>query len=658
MELLLQLDPTTFNFVSDIVAFLLRAAFDLALVGIYALFLTWHFKSGRTIGLKDLAKIPSGFFGSMYQAKRIGPSLPILMLVLLYFVADLSHSLADTGMAFISVNQEGPADAVLNLWRRNPKRLMHTAGDPTGSLTAVKVELHQSDLTNASAVEQAQAETAVVSNFLGAAQTIARGDSPFVKTDLSKRVSLRRSWGSIPNVLAHFNPDDTPHVTMDLELPVACASSEMVQVNLISGIYNEPRTNPVRSTAQVPNCTFTQPRATGIFQKSKIPKAGVLETVFFRGTIKLQNDTGLYQDFTATPKIKELARNRKDWRQGRRLPGLQSIQVSAESGQTLTVPLDYAILALGAESLAVPFQRSINGPTEWQRHNTYGLVVKPSGGCPMRPSGLPTNDMQCLGIIELYCEAFQEDFVTEISKADDIDIYIPNDSQCSTNSLEFLWGRNFVVDQEFTAVVAGMYGRIRPDAFDGTDSIVRFHQNVMFAALFALGTIDSRPSTATVVRPQINVVYIIFMIILPLLVACMLAVAFCLARKSLLPLPRNAWDVLILGGETSEYLTCRDEKTHEFPPVDNSKLFGLNEQTQKLVIHTNDGTEMEGESVPGKVGRATNEPPQQPSPLELDVLETGVHSAEPLTVWFDGEAKASLPEQCNVRDPSGILFHK
>ena len=59
------IDPTTFNFLSDVVSVIGRWALGLALTSyLYVVVMTWQVRSGRSIPVKALGDIPEDFFAA------------------------------------------------------------------------------------------------------------------------------------------------------------------------------------------------------------------------------------------------------------------------------------------------------------------------------------------------------------------------------------------------------------------------------------------------------------------------------------------------------------------------------------------------------------------------------------------------------------------
>ena len=95
-------------------------------------------------------------------------------------------------------------------------------------------------------------------------------------------------------------------------------------------------------------------------------------------------------------------------------------------------------------------------------------------------------------------------------------------------------------------------------------------RNAIPAAMFALGTLDEMLSVESVVRAQVNGVYIFFMIF-PLLLSIALCATVCI-RKDGRDVPRNPYHMLMLGKHCHENLDIPDKTRNEFPRNCNRRL--------------------------------------------------------------------------------------
>jgi len=154
------------------------------------------------------------------------------------------------------------------------------------------------------------------------------------------------------------------------------------------------------------------------------------------------------------------------------------------------------------------------------------------------------------------------------------------DSSCELKRLHLVWVRNFEVDEELVAVAAGVLGRVRPHPWD-MDAFGSVHINVLLAALFALGSLDQLPSIEEEVSPQVNAVYMFFMIFPVAMAASVLFVAWT-KREEKLPIPSNGWELMVLGsGEDA--VPQHDGQNGTFPKLSEDLVYGHSHQ--HLGIH-------------------------------------------------------------------------
>ena len=93
--------------------------------------MTYRLKRGEQVPLGETGGLPGDFFGALSNVLWRW-SLTGLALALLLCFADFTHSIADTGMDFVSVNEVGHMEPVLIISKekRNTKRPYETAVDP------------------------------------------------------------------------------------------------------------------------------------------------------------------------------------------------------------------------------------------------------------------------------------------------------------------------------------------------------------------------------------------------------------------------------------------------------------------------------------------------------------------------------------------------
>lgn len=168
------------------------------------------------------------------------------------------------------------------------------------------------------------------------------------------------------------------------------------------------------------------------------------------------------------------------------------------------------------------------------------------------------SDTTCAVFVMLECEEFLEE---SSGVANDGVFIVGETSNCEMTWLTIVWGQNFLLDDEVLAVTAGLFGATRPSTMEGVSAHWRAG---MLGALFALGTIDAKPSIEVIVRPVINEIYLIFMS-LPVVLALLCFLLVLTLRHKALPIPTTAYDFMVLGRENE--VTPRRSKRDRFSAV-------------------------------------------------------------------------------------------
>jgi len=227
MLILEGINPTIFNFVSDLVGMAAVVGVGFAFSYVYMLIMSWQVESGKSIPVNALGFIPGDFFAATRLARGLKWSMPALVMALLFLVTDFAHSVADLGLEFVTVEMEGPHDAILNLEVTNPSRLIHTAGDPLNGFTLPVPKSY-----SVGDVALANEQYSMIATFLDAVDLLARGGSPFVIDDNTVSSIHYKIWGGFNETKAVFNPDNRLLSRIHLEIPLKCTRSEMVPIDL------------------------------------------------------------------------------------------------------------------------------------------------------------------------------------------------------------------------------------------------------------------------------------------------------------------------------------------------------------------------------------------------------------------------------------------
>lgn len=576
-----RMDVNVFNFISDLVAFVTRVLFGLALAVMYTGLMSWHMTAGHGIPVTALAWIPGDVVAATQWARTLQFTIPALLIAVLLLVADLSHSMADLGLTAVTITEPGSLQPVLSLRTadRNPQRPLQTAGDPLTPRTDIYVDYGGSDFG-------LDTKTDVLSEtMLAAGAQLARGSSPFLngvgRDYLFYPISTL--GGVTVQTIVGICEDDAV-VEIAIDIPLECASPNMSTIHQINVGQIVDKT--IRNTALVPNCTYFRERASGVYQDASMPRraAGwpqILETAGMAGIAPVgiyntsarllvgndddnNNETALVVELS--PAEKKFARDRVDWTQGRTVSNVvKGIQIGNE-----TIRFASAVLATGPETGVFPTSAGNNGVALYQRRSDYHIFGEVEGPCPTRPSGRSTEGLACIASAVVKCDTFEEDYQFSGN-----DLFFPtSSSSCELSRVNVVWGANFVADDELVAVLAGLYGNVKPEFRDFGER--RFMLHGILGALFVMGTLVERPSVEIKVRPKLSGVYVCFML-LPGAVAVLGFLVAWLLRDQNLPVPSLSWDLLVLGKElaSDDKIPTRRNKLDKFGPADPQLVLRL-----------------------------------------------------------------------------------
>jgi len=512
--------------------------------------------------------------------------------------------------------------------------------------------------------------------FLEAAYLIARGGSPFVDNRRVKRVD--GEWGGVSNAAFYFQPDGSHLTQIDLLLPLNCSNTEMVEVEQelqpfpnpdptrflpadFEALVDTDRNNKLTNTALVPNCTYSSSRASGVFDAETIGTASVHEYAWllsphFDGQVFLTKDEARFTEFNVTRNTRLLARDCDDWREGR------SAQSDIDGLQIGSVEISFGAVVLATGPETVPgVSASLESGFFWERRNTYGVVAEVLGDCPPRPSGIAAADSSCMVVMRMNCQAFDED----IEPWPERDAFVGN-PDCRLETVYMVWGKGFEADAELVAIVAGLYGRVQPNFFDGSAED-QFLMNAFFAALFVAGTMDIRPSLVQTVAPVINGFYIVFTL-LPFYLSLVLILVSLAKRRARLPIPQSVWELLVIGREEAKVPT-RESKKDLFPESNNNLALALvrEESGEGEVLgmvsdptFANNGLPLKEKLFPKKLSDSTL--PTQP---DSEILETNAEKEKDVgsqtsreetssSTHDEEDPWATAAARPSLADPSGI----
>lgn len=582
-------DATLFNFYADLLGVAFQAIFAFAIAHAFVYLMSSHLRKGHPIPTKLLGTIPSNFVSSIHFACLLKLSGPVLALALLLALSDFSHSIADLGLSFVTVETEGPSETVLSLDQRNPTRLLELSGDPTSPRTQA---LADSASTLEKDLSQARLDARLIRNFLVAIDDIAGGGSLLANYTEAAQTDLKYHGA---DVLTYFGHNHEPLSQISRFLPLDCSSSSMATIaQSIFGLPDiKPRFNPLRNTASLASCSYNRPRSSGVYDSSSSSKndknAKILEyaTIPFPAeNVTLIQNGALVQNISLSPADQLLARDRDNWKKGRDVSNINGIQIgdlSIQFGTTVLATGDFAQpqflnvsdtiqLGLGTNAVATGLNQPeiliVDGAVQFLLTRHYFLVSNVVEECPPLPSGKTFQDLECMVFSEILCEPALEEDIEPFILSDFADLeddplfqFIPKeDSFCSIHTGHLVWGQNFVVDDELLAVTSAVLTRAQVNSWKA-HGVRDAMQNCVLAAMFALATTTEMPSLQSQVRAQVNVIFVLFMI-LPLLVTALIFVVTLGSSK--LPIPVEGWQLMVLGRE-EESVPTRKESERDFP---------------------------------------------------------------------------------------------
>lgn len=472
---------------------------------------------------------------------------------------------------------EGPSDTVVSLTERNSDIPFEAAGDPVNERTAASLAEFEALLRGELAwtpelTEKLSRNERLVASFIAAVDAIARGESPLLSTNTSQSNDFESSTDlglfDYAGVDVYYLEAIKGSVLtgIDLAIPLTCKSMEMRPVDQLQG-KGEDR---IYTTARIPDCVFSSKRESGIFYDDDATGSTQLRaeiTAYLRAFssrpdatqqgISLLIGNESFTVLSIPAKVRDLARDRDDWKFGRTISGIRAIQFG-----TTEITVGRVVLASGGEGLV---ELSLND-TVADRTTEYVLVGEIDGDCPPFPAGSAGQGSECLSVTTLRCFTFPEDYLSK--RVDSI----PEVTDCNVNRVEIIWGNNFEVDEQLVAAVAGVYGRNKKNARSDRQELL-LALNSVPAALFTLGSMDMRTSKMQTVSPSINEVYISFML-LPIIVALASFFIAYKMREECLPIPENCWHLMVLGSEEN-VVPARNSSREKYPEIDKRLRFGV-----------------------------------------------------------------------------------
>lgn len=547
--------------------------------------MTLHVQSGGTIPVNFLGIMPQNIRDG-YRIARQGGGLSkgLLVLITLILVAEFSHTISDINLNFATVVLPSDQDTVLSTRARNVDYLYHVVGDPYNVRTMIASETE---------LDGSISDYQLSNSFIAAADSIARGTSPFLLTGKNGYTPVDTVFVHGTEMFLYDTLDGTTLSTLQTRIPLKCNPLEKmkqikqsISVDVSSGIPGYK--DNIDIFASIPNCDFSQERKTGIYLDEHYDRENFNITVtsfaryipkFLPGTnlnapIKLRFSNGKDADTFDMPRgARGLARDRTSgWKSGRTVFGITDIV----HNNFYTVKLGKLVYAntgsfLGMGTTGMGADENILDST-----HEYIFVAEIDGTCPPGVQDPFWDDKSdCLAFIGTYCETFPEDNLgIKVDTAIEFGVDIPETSSCNLKSVEYVYGYNFgVIDYPFLAAVAGVFARNGVSMRNPYDHILSI--NAVPAALFAMASVTEDVSQKEEVRPVIGLMWILAAIS-PVTCACIVGVLLIKFRNRTLPVPKNSWELLVLGKEEkSSAIEARKNLTDPFHNPHPSLKYGI-----------------------------------------------------------------------------------
>jgi len=537
-------------------------------------------RCGKKIPAKALGSLPGGLIDAWYYARAMKWAWPA-SLALFLFCSDYATAIAFAGLDFDYVDQAGPQAPVLSLGKRNDYFPYDGIGDPLLPFTTSRLELLLESPTSLTPqpdeILHLTREETMVASFLGAADAIARGESVFLEqndeilNDPTLLVIGRTADGgyfkSVTDSTVIYGSNSVL-AAINREIPLDCSEDVMIAVRVqrdqdewMTAIEEHRGHDDWTTESRIPDCRFTSTRTSGIHgvvESNRRPEITAFASVGSGLDAKLLiGNQGSVDDgstFVFPYDGLYLARELPDFREGRRVFDFQGVQIGHSH-----IPFELTVISSG-RSLANP--PSALDPTDQNtlRSREYTLIssVKdPEGNCPHDPSG--SEDSSCMVTVKITCETFG----SEIGFGGLLHGYGGGDSSGTLDlpsqlehncvfdgDIEIIWGRNYAVDPQLLAAVAGIQSR----NIGWASTLLRKRTlsiHSIPSALFLLGTLDSRASIEEVRSTTINGIFVAFMCV----PACLCVVAGCVylvGMKYLLPIPDNGSAAIELGAKIAQ----------------------------------------------------------------------------------------------------------
>ena len=499
--------------------------------------LSQYLRRGKTIPAAALGRLPGGLIDSFHVANAMEWAPPAVFILVL-FASDYATTIAFAGLGFETTVRRGSEAPVLSLERRNNAFPYDAIGDPAMDKTMSKLEVllgrSGDNRIDQDTLFELDRQQNLVESFLGTADAIARGESVFLaQNELVKRDPVLLALGRSTNLSGFTDTDsvvlfeqDSYLTSVNLTVPLDCFVTEGDKEPFMLEI-NEERGNRLdfQTTSKVPNCNFKSPRASGFHSEEQVNRAEITGYVSSKSAWIYMKDNPSNEasnQFYFPPSGFPLARDRVgDFRHGRVVLGIGGVVFG-----NINIPFQFTTVASGSSIRA-------------QELKQYTLVSQiDRTECPTDPS--QAVDTICAAVTSLECRIFPTEYGF-------MRPYWTSETWCSLRQVEVLWGRNFDVDSQLIAAIAGVHSRNA-----GWANTRRRKQSLTLhsvpAALFMLGSIEFRASNEEVTSTSIDSIFIIFMC-LPVGICVIAGLVFLLGVKHLVAIPDDGCKMIQLGAE-------------------------------------------------------------------------------------------------------------
>ena len=516
---------------------------------LYAVLISRYLRNGNKVNLQSMGRVPSDFLEATTVAQQTRYAWPAVLIAILFF-SDYFTAIAFAGLDFTYVDSIGKPETVLNLHQQNPHFVYSVLGEPAENpKTHSKFEaILQGNIDPSTVLDDemnylAETET-IVHSFMSAADSLARGDSPFLVR--SQSIQDNPAFMTIGHQTSE--PNSLPEDLKDLDATFVYAKDSFLAA-IDKAIPLECADEPLKFTQQiggdlsiegaVPNCRYSAARESGLFG---VPEQAMVTAYahFDADSVALHSSArptrALTDSFSVPPNGRRLARDHVDVREGRLVYGFSGVTV----GSSLRLNFGLAAMASGraVQPTTKQLQSIPNSISDFFKRE-YAMTAQVLN-CPSDPSG-NTDSTSCFAVVNMECNDFGL-----LNQVNDWASTVFESTQCQLKQVEIVWTRNVVINNAVLASLSGVYGR---NLKWTTTSVQKKRLLAIFAlpsAIFALASLDMMESVEPKKSTTIDIVFILFMI-LPVVVCFVASIISLVERKRIVPIPDDGQKMFVLG---------------------------------------------------------------------------------------------------------------